>query len=144
MLFRSASMLDEATAAAEAMTLASRQWKGSDDAVLLLDVNLHPHIKAVVHTRAKPLGISIVESAIDATSLGSLSGTFFGAIGAQFASSGQYQDLNALVSFAKNHEAVAIGAIDLLAATLYPSAADLGLDVAIGSAHRFEIGRAHV
>lgn len=46
-----ASMLDEATAAAEAMTLARRVWQGSDDAVFAIDSNLHPHVKAVIHTR---------------------------------------------------------------------------------------------
>ena len=43
-----ASMLDEATAAAEAMTLARRQWSGDDSAIFVLDKNLHPHVKAVV------------------------------------------------------------------------------------------------
>ena len=50
-----ASMLDEATAAAEAMTLARRVWTGSDEAAFFVDSHLHPHIKAVIHTRAKPV-----------------------------------------------------------------------------------------
>ena len=50
-----ASMLDEATAAAEAMTLARRVWQGSDDSAFVIDTNLHSHVKAVIQTRAKPL-----------------------------------------------------------------------------------------
>ena len=55
-----ASMLDEATAAAEAMTLARRAWSGSDDAVFVVDKYLHPHITAVINTRAKPLHLSLI------------------------------------------------------------------------------------
>ena len=54
-----ASMLDEGTAAAEAMTLARRVYKGSDDAVFLIDINVHPQTIAVVQTRAKPQGIRV-------------------------------------------------------------------------------------
>ncbi|MEY3893860.1 MAG: hypothetical protein RIR78_638, partial [Actinomycetota bacterium] len=56
-----ASMLDEGTAAAEAMTLAKRNFKGDDAAVFVIDAALHPQTKAVVITRAKPLGIAIEE-----------------------------------------------------------------------------------
>ena len=73
-----ASMLDESTAAAEAMTLARRVYKGSDDAVLLLDSNLHPQTIAVVATRAKPLGITI--EIADLTSPHSTISEVFGAI----------------------------------------------------------------
>ena len=55
-----ASMLDEGTAAAEAMTLARRVSKASDEAVFLIEEHVHPQTKAVVATRAKPLGITIV------------------------------------------------------------------------------------
>ena len=54
-----ASMLDEATAAAEAMTLARRNSKAIDDAVFYVDENVHPQTKAVLETRAKPLGIEL-------------------------------------------------------------------------------------
>ena len=54
-----ASMLDEGTAAAEAMTLARRVYKGSDDAVFLIDAAVHPQTIAVVQTRAKPQGITV-------------------------------------------------------------------------------------
>ena len=134
-----ASMLDEATAAAEAMTLASRQWKGDESAEFLIDVALHPHIKAVIHTRAKPLGIQVRESVFTREALGQLTGSFFGVIGAQFATTGEYQDLSLVKEFASRHNAISIAAIDLLAATTYPSAGEKEMDVAIGSAQRFGI-----
>jgi len=56
-----ASMLDEGTAAAEAMTLARRTSKSDDSSVFLIDKNLHAQTKAVVITRAKPLGIEVIE-----------------------------------------------------------------------------------
>ena len=56
-----ASMLDEGTAAAEAMTLARRSSKAADSAVFVIDSHLHTQTKAVVATRAKPLGIEILE-----------------------------------------------------------------------------------
>ena len=73
-----ASMLDESTAAAEAMTLARRVYKGSDDAVFLLDSNLHPQTIAVIATRAKPLGITI--EIADLTSSNPTTSEVFGAI----------------------------------------------------------------
>ena len=56
-----ASMLDEATAAAESLTLARRVWQASDDSIFLVDQDLHDHVKAVIHTRAKPLKIIVKE-----------------------------------------------------------------------------------
>jgi len=56
-----ASMLDEPTAAAEAMTLARRLWKGDEAAPFLIDENTHPQTIAVIETRAEPLGIQIVK-----------------------------------------------------------------------------------
>ncbi len=134
-----ASMLDEATAAAEAMTLARRNWSGSDEAALLVDVNLHPHVKAVIATRAKPLKISLVESAIDEASLAAISTPIFGGVLAQVSTFGEVQDLSAAISFLKSNEAVSIIDCDLLALTLYKSAGEWGADVAIGSAQRFGV-----
>ena len=54
-----ASMLDEGTAAAEAMTLAHRQWKGSDAAIFYVDHRLHPQSIAVIETRATPLKLKV-------------------------------------------------------------------------------------
>ena len=134
-----ASMLDEATAAAEAMTLARRQWSGSDDAIFIIDENLHPHIKAVIQTRAKPLKIEILESAIDAKALAKINKEVFGVIGAAISTYGEVQNLEQMVEFAHHAGALAIIACDLLALTLYKTPGELGADIAIGSAQRFGV-----
>ena len=134
-----ASMLDEATAAAEAMTLARRNWSGDDSAAFLVDSNLHPHVKAVIHTRAKPLGISIVESAIDNNSLATISFPVYGGVLAQLSTYGAVQDLAAAISFLKSQNAIVIIDCDLLALTLYKSPGEWGADVAVGSAQRFGV-----
>ena len=132
-----ASMLDEATSAAEAMTLARRNWSGSDEAAFFVDKNLHPHIKAVIHTRAKPLKISVIEAAI--TDLDMVSTEIFGAIIAQFSTYGEVIALNNYIAEIHKRGAFAIVATDLLALTLYASPGECGADVAIGSAQRFGV-----
>jgi glycine dehydrogenase len=72
-----ASMLDEATAAAEALTLSRRVWQGSDEAIFLVDQDLHDHVKAVISTRAKPLKIEIKEINVEVYDF---KDDFFGAI----------------------------------------------------------------
>ena len=134
-----ASMLDEATAAAEAMTLARRQWSGDDSAIFVLDKNLHPHVKAVVYTRAAPLKITVKESEIDIASLQSINEEVFGIIGAAHSTLGSTQDLSALVSFAHDQGGLAIVDCDLLALTLYKTPGEWGADVAVGSAQRFGV-----
>ena len=132
-----ASMLDEATSAAEAMTLARRVWTGSDEAAFFVDSHLHPHIKAVIHTRAKPLRIPIIEGTQDA--LPEMSDAIFGAILAQASTYGQLFDLTAPVAVIHDAGALAIVACDLLALSLYKSPGEYGADVAIGSAQRFGV-----
>ena len=134
-----ASMLDEATAAAEAMTLARRQWSGSDDAIFIIDENLHPHIKAVIQTRSKPLKIEVLESSMDANALAKIEKEAFGVIGAAISTYGEVQDLEEMVEFAHHAGALAIIACDLLALTLYKTPGELGADIAIGSAQRFGV-----
>lgn len=135
----SASMLDEATAAAEAMTLARRVSTAGDTAAFLVDKKLHPHIKAVIATRAKPLKIKIIESSIDAASLAALNDELFGGVFAQFSTYGELQDLNPVIGLLKKHSAISIMDIDPLAATLYPSAGEWEVDVAVGSAQRLGV-----
>ena len=132
-----ASMLDEATAAAEAMTLARRVWNGSDEAAFFIDSHLHPQIKAVIQTRAKPLRISIIEGSQN--TLGELQGAIFGAILTQTSTYGEVFDLTTPVKVVQDLGAIAIIAADLLALTLYKSPGEYGADVAIGSAQRFGV-----
>ena len=134
-----ASMLDEATAAAESMTLARRVWQGGDEAIFLVDKGLHPQIKAVIETRATPLKISVVEIDANLNAINSVSGSVFGAIFAQITSGGEINDLAPLVSAIHERSALAIVACDLLALTIYKTPAQIGADIAIGSAQRFGV-----
>ena len=132
-----ASMLDEATAAAEAMTLARRVWTGSDEAAFFVDSHLHPQIKAVIHTRAKPLKISIIEGTQE--TLQDMEEAIFGAIITQSSTYGQIFDLAPAIAAIHKVGALAIVACDLLSLTLYKSPGEYGADVAIGSAQRFGV-----
>jgi glycine dehydrogenase len=132
-----ASMLDEATAAAEAMTLARRVWSGSDEAAFFVDSHLHPHIKAVIHTRAKPLKIAIIEGA--QSTLDDMDQAIFGALLAHSSTYGEVFNLAPAIAAIKNVGAIAIVACDLLALTLYKSPGEYGADVAVGSAQRFGV-----
>ncbi len=132
-----ASMLDEATAAAEAMTLARRVWSGSEEAAFFVDSHLHPQIKAVIHTRAKPLKISIIEGTQN--TLPDMTGAIFGAIITQSSTYGEIFDLAPAISAIHKVGALAIIACDLLSLTLYKSPGEYGADVAIGSAQRFGV-----
>ena len=73
-----ASMLDEGTAAAEAMTLAHRVYKGSDDAVFLVDKNVHQQTLAVIETRANPLGLKV--NTFDVTKFSEVNQDVFGVL----------------------------------------------------------------
>ena len=130
-------MLDEGTAAAEAMTLARRTFGGSDDAVFLIDKNVHPQTKAVIHTRAKPLKISIEEfdSAIGITT----SSEFFGVLVQYPDTQGSVQGFSKLADVVHKHEALLIATTDLLALTMLKAPGEWGADVAIGSAQRFGV-----
>jgi glycine dehydrogenase len=132
-----ASMLDEATSAAEAMTLARRAWSGSDAAAFFVDKNLHPQIKAVIATRAKPLKLTIIEGSLH--ELPALDQEIFGAIIGQFSTYGEVVSLDPYVKAIHDRGALAIIATDLLALTLYRSPGESGADVAIGSAQRFGV-----
>ena len=132
-----ASMLDEPTAAAEAMTLARRIYKGSDDAVFLIDHNVHPHTKAVVATRAKPLGIKVVEKNL--SEIDALDFDYFGVLVQYPDTTGAVRDFSALAHLAHEKSALIIAATDLLALTLLKAPGEWGADIAVGSAQRFGV-----
>lgn len=134
-----ASMLDEATAAAESMTLARRVWQGSDDSIFLVDSGLHTQIKAVIATRAAPLGIEIVEIAPNKSEISAITKPIFGAIFAQVSSDGEIRDLVEAIDLVHSNSGLAVMACDLLALTIFKSAKEVGADVAIGSAQRFGV-----
>ena len=130
-----ASMLDEATAAAEAMTLARRVWQGGDDAAFLIDSNLHPHVKAVIETRAKPLKISVIESDFKSE----VTTEIFAALIAYPNSTGEVKNIKPIIEKIHAKNALAIVDCDLLALTLFKSPGECGADIAIGSAQRFGV-----
>ena len=134
-----ASMLDEGTAAAEAMTLARRTSKASDDAVFLIEEHVHPQTKAVVATRAKPLGIKIVEVDSGHIVRDGFDGEFFGLLVQYPDSSGEIIHYSTVTEFAHSRDALVIAATDLLALTLLKAPGEWGADIAVGSAQRFGV-----
>ena len=130
-----ASMLDEGTAAAEAMTLMHRAVRGPSNR-LAVDVDVFAQTVAVLATRAEPLGIEIVEADLRQ---GLPDGEFFGVITQLPGASGAVIDWSDLAAQAHERGAlVAIGA-DLLALTLITPPGEIGADVAFGTTQRFGV-----
>jgi glycine dehydrogenase len=134
-----ASMLDESTAAAEAMTLARRASKLSDDAVFLIEEHVHPQTKAVVITRAKPLGIKVVEIDSGHVVRDGYEGEFFGALLQYPDTTGTVIDYSAFAEYAHSRDALVIAATDLLALTVLKAPGEWGADIAVGTAQRFGV-----
>ncbi|MGP3931875.1 aminomethyl-transferring glycine dehydrogenase [Nonomuraea sp. KM88] len=128
-----ASLLDEATAAAEAMTLARRAGK-SKSAVFVVDADALPQTKAVLATRAEPLGITLVEHSLD----GELP-ECFGVLVQYPGASGRLRDFRAVAAAAHEAGALVVAAADLLALTLVAAPGELGADIAVGSSQRFGV-----
>lgn len=130
-----ASMLDEGTAAAEAMTLMRRASRGKSNR-LAVDADVFAQTAAIVATRARPLGIEIVTADLRD---GLPDGDFFGVIAQLPGASGAITDWAALVAQAHERGAlVALGA-DLLALTLITPPGEIGADVAFGTTQRFGV-----
>ena len=134
-----ASMLDESTAAAEAMTLARRASKLSDDAVFLMEEHVHPQTKAVVLTRAKPLGITVVEIDSGHIVRDGYDGEFFGALLQYPDTTGTVIDYSSFAEYAHSRDAFVIAATDLLALTLLKAPGEWGADIAVGTSQRFGV-----
>ena len=134
-----ASMLDESTAAAEAMTLARRASKLSDDAVFLIEEHVHPQTKAVVITRAKPLGITVVEVDSGHVVRDGYDGEFFGALLQYPDTTGTVIDYASFAEYAHSSNAFVIAATDLLALTMLEAPGEWGADIAVGTAQRFGV-----
>ncbi|OBI51934.1 glycine dehydrogenase (aminomethyl-transferring) [Mycobacterium kyorinense] len=130
-----ASMLDEGTAAAEAMTLMHRATRTNVNR-LAVDIDLFGQTAAVLATRAEPLGIEIVTADLRN---GLPDGEFFGVIAQLPGASGRVTDWTALITEAHERGAlVAVGA-DLLALTLITPPGEIGADAAFGSTQRFGV-----
>jgi glycine dehydrogenase len=131
-----ASMLDESTAAAEAMTLARRSTKLGDEARFVIDSRVHPQTQAVVMTRAKPLKINC--EVLDLSSGVDLSNCF-GLLLQYPDTFGSLNDFSDAIAKAHSGGALVIMASDLLALTLIKSPGEWGADIAVGSAQRFGV-----
>ena len=129
------SLLDEPTAAAEAMTLSVRQGpKGVSR--FLVDSDTHPQTLAVLATRAEPIGIDLVIADLaQAWPAGPWSGVLVSYPG----SSGAIKDISAIITKAHETGALAVVTADLLALTILAAPGDLGADIVVGSAQRFGV-----
>src|SRR5947209_15604583 len=130
-----ASLLDEATAAAEAMALAERtsQVKAKS---FFVDAQVHPQTLDVLRTRAEPLGWTLIVG----DPLADLKkAEVFGALLQYPGSSGAVRDLRPAITALRARGGLAVIAADLLALTLLASPGELGADIAIGSAQRFGV-----
>ena len=129
-----ASLLDEATAAAEAMAMAQRVAK-SKATGFFVDRNCHPQTIAVVQTRAAPLGIAVTVG--DPAEMEA--GAVFGALFQYPGTYGHVTDYSAEIAGLHDAGALAIVATDLLALTLLKEPGAMGADIAVGSSQRFGV-----
>ncbi|MGK5681480.1 aminomethyl-transferring glycine dehydrogenase [Actinoplanes sp. URMC 104] len=131
-----ASMLDEGTAVAEAMTLAKRASK-SKSQVYVVDADTLPQTLAILRTRAEPLGIELRLVDLDAGD--ELPGKFFGLHLQYPGASGAVRDHASLVAAAHEKGALVTVAADLLALTLLRAPGEIGADIAAGTTQRFGV-----
>ena len=133
-----ASLLDESTAAAEAMTLLfavrTRDQKKNNVQRFFVDQNTLPQTIALLQTRAQPIGIELVIGSIDA-----LDDSFFGALFQYPGKNGTIIDLATAIETAKTLAIKTVVAADLLALTLLEAPGNYGADVVVGTTQRFGI-----
>ncbi|MGQ0832717.1 MAG: aminomethyl-transferring glycine dehydrogenase [Microthrixaceae bacterium] len=129
-----ASMLDESTAAAEAMTLIRRSTKHASPA-FFVDAETHPQTIAVVATRAKPIGIEVVVGSLDELDPSAV----FGALVQHPGTSGVVRDLSPTIGALHAAGGLVAVATDLLACALLTPPGEQGADVVVGSSQRFGV-----
>jgi len=140
-----ASLLDESTAAAEAMTLMRRASKTEPNAVLVVDEHALPQTIAVIRTRAKPRGVDVIVADLGTVtggeSLAAIAGgrAIFGVIVQYPGADGELRDWSALAVAAHEVGALVTAAADLLALTLATPPGEWGADVVVGSSQRFGV-----
>jgi len=129
-----ASLLDEATAAAEAMTLCKRASKNKSLAFFVAD-DVHPQTLEVVRTRAEFIGFDILVAPLDTLPEKDV----FGALLQYPGTTGEVYDLSDIIASAQANNTLVTVATDLLASVLLKPAGEMGADVVIGSAQRFGV-----
>ncbi|MCF6450235.1 aminomethyl-transferring glycine dehydrogenase [Vibrio sp. MMG022] len=129
-----ASLLDEATAAGEAMTLCKRAGKSKSNVFFVAD-DVHPQTIEVVKTRAKFIGFEVLVGSLESLPEQDV----FGALVQYPGTTGEVRDLTDIIAKAQANKTLVTVATDLLASALLKPAGEMGADVAIGSAQRFGV-----
>ncbi len=129
-----ASLLDEATAAAEAMAMSKRISKSKSNA-FFVDERVYPQTLDVIQTRAKYFGWDVVVGDFETAK----SGDYFGALFQYVGKEGDVQDLTDVITDVKKNKTYVSIASDIMSLVLLKSPADMGADVALGSTQRFGI-----
>ncbi len=130
-----ASLLDESTAVAEAVTLMRRR-SGSDVERVIVDADCFPQTIAVLETRLEPLGVEMVLADLSA---GLPDGDFFGVVAQYPGCSGVVRDLSHVTDQAHQRGALVTVAADLLALTLLTPPGEFGADIVVGTSQRFGV-----
>ena len=131
-----ASLLDEGTAAAEAMIMFFNSTKNSEKKTYLVSDKCHPQTIDVLKTRAEPIGIKVV---IDAVNEDTLEDSVFGVLIQYPDTDGFIDDYSVICELAKANQSFVCMATDLLALTLLKPPGEMGADVAIGNSQRFGV-----
>ncbi|MFM6973937.1 MAG: aminomethyl-transferring glycine dehydrogenase, partial [Agromyces sp.] len=134
-----AGMLDEASAAAEAMLMA-RRVSGNQSTVFLVDVDVFPQVRAVLETRAEPIGVQL--KSVDFSTAGGIAAIAEGAFGAYIhypGSSGRIRDISDVLAAVSAAGAVSVVGSDLLALTILRSPGSMGADLVVCSSQRFVV-----
>lgn len=134
-----ASLLDEGTAAAEAMNMlyAVKPKQKKNAHKFFVDEKVFPQTKAVLKTRAEPIGIELVFGAVDSLDL--TDENLYGVLFQYPNADGEVKDYSALIAAAKENNVTTAFAADLLALTLLTAPGEMGADVVVGSSQRFGV-----
>jgi glycine dehydrogenase len=131
-----ASLLDESTAAAEAMAMCYN-LQNQKRKKFAIDADCHPQNIAVVQTRAAVLGIEV--EVVDVRSFDFSSGQYIGALCQYPSTRGELNDWRKTVAEAHKHNTMMVAATDLLASVLAVPAGEMGFDIAVGTSQRFGV-----
>lgn len=129
-----ASLLDEATAAAEAMAMSKRVSKSKSNQ-FFVDERIYPQTLDVINTRAKYFGWEVVVGDFELAKLGDYFGAIFQYVGVE----GDVKDLTDVIAAVKKNKTYVSVVSDIMSLVLLKSPADMGADVALGSTQRFGI-----
>ncbi|MCZ6817456.1 MAG: glycine dehydrogenase (aminomethyl-transferring), partial [Planctomycetota bacterium] len=135
--FANASLLDEATAAAEAMGMCQALRGGTERNAFFVAADCHPQTIAVVRTRARPLGIELIVESPEAIDFGKHH--FFGVLLQYPTTDGRIDDYAEVIDRTHAAGALAVVATDLLALALIRPPGEFGADIAVGSSQRFGV-----